>query len=323
MSKSLLKTLDSILKKDTESKSQSEFSKPGERKWLKEATLSRVTERILNELSTLTSKKGFSIVPDMLEDSGLNEKEKELLSKWVSGKVSGKYCLCMLAAVEEDQKDKLLELSPDNLVQLLATMVSFPSSLLEKKYYRVLENIFSKSPLIILGEILNSIAKISKEKSLKSLRVEQINLAFKQIRLEKMKDLSKLNNDNETSCNDENLVNSTTHQTSSSERTHPRMQKVESMMDQNELKRLRIMMELVKLFFSKKFQQSQTNDHDLTPEEIPVHKIVKELEMPMEKLIEESQHMSHLDLDLYNAPIKSYITHLSLMKNTLSNQLKV
>ena len=88
MAKSLLKSLDNILFKNVGALKEDVDSNKNlsvDRKWLKEATMSRVTDRIMNELSNLTSTKGFNITPDKLDESGLSENEILLLTQWVSG----------------------------------------------------------------------------------------------------------------------------------------------------------------------------------------------------------------------------------------------
>jgi len=169
--KSLLKSFDSALKREPPAKAP---PAPGPKKWLKEATLSRITDRLLNsaELVALTTGKDFSVSADKLDDSGLTEEEKRLVAEWVAGRVSGRHCLCLFAAVEASERATSTRLTPDNLLPLLATMVSFPTSVVEKNANVLLDKVFGKPPLVALGEVLKDVTRISKEKSLKALRTE-------------------------------------------------------------------------------------------------------------------------------------------------------
>ena len=357
------------------------------RLWLTEASLSRVTEKVLSnaEMACLEKRitngrrQAHKLDYTKLNDSGLSETEKNMVEEWVQGRVSGRHCLCMLTAFEAELSEgrkgsysdsnsapsssqgteKLKVLSPDYLHSLLATMVSFPRSIVDQKTNVLYEKVFAKPPIVCLFETLKAVASRAKEKSTKFLGVEQINLAFKQIRLEKIKSVQSVPvPDEEIDLeNDENITN-TSNSSEISSRGSPAEISMKTKADdqlssnEGEIQALRIMMELVRLFYAGRFsneyadQQHETGelgkDERKKPQEkcecdheessIPISaagsmdalsvEILKEVEIPQDKVVEQSKGMSHTDLDRLNRPIKTYISQLALLKTTLSSQLR-
>jgi hypothetical protein len=304
-----------------------------DRKWLKEATMSRLTDKLLNrsEMSTLSTGKGFDNVSvDKLDSSGLTAEEKSLLCDWISGRVSGRHCLCLLASVRAEtaskKNSKFIIGSSKSLLPLLASIVSFPTSMIEEKTNILLDQIFSKPPLVAVGETLKRISKISKEKSMKTLRAEQINLAFKQMRLEQIKQP-----ESTSAGRDKTLYDDVGEDTGiaedglrASEKSDSTKQRHKYTTDESELYCLQVKEELVQLFFEGKFKayEAPVETIAVTSDYADAKEIIREMAIPVENLLEESKEMTHLELDAINSPIKSYINQLSSFKISISSLLK-
>jgi hypothetical protein len=331
-------------------KSKSDIGSVTDRKWLKEATMSRLTEKILNstEMSILSSGKGFNVLPESLDASGLSDQERGLIIDWISGSVSGRHCLCMLAAVQAETQESVSLIAPDSILPLLATIVSFPTSVIEKNSNPSLDRIFNKPQLVAVGEILKKISRISKEKSMKTLRADQINLAFKQLQLDqinrgegephKLFAPGKCEKENDRSSNLSNCDDSKVavrsdekgeeNNTSAylvpdlpSESEQQNRRKAHTV-DAAEAFGVKVMVELVRLFFEGKFKQSSSDRVYSASGVCGVDDILKEMSVPVESVIAESADLSHLQLDAINGPIKEYISQLTSFKTKLFSQLK-
>ena len=179
--------------------------------------------------------------------------------------------LFWLVIISTNANKQLTVISPDSIPSLLAMIASFPSSLIEKHSNVLFEKVFAKPPIVTVGEILKAIAKRAKEKSCKLLRVEQINLAFKQMRLEKIRTTGG-NGSNASAVDpviaveseyekENNFLHNTRENDSDNSRESINHESIKEK-DFAEVKALKIMMELVYLFYTGKFKSGRDKLHD-------------------------------------------------------------
>ena len=83
----LLKSFEAALKKP-EVASDNNHNTTGVRKWLKEASITRLTGQILNHVEMWNVSRA-NISVEKLDESGLTDDECSLISDWVLGKISG------------------------------------------------------------------------------------------------------------------------------------------------------------------------------------------------------------------------------------------
>ena len=137
------------------------------------------------------------ISADDLESSGLSAADCFHLSKWADGLESGRHC--MLALLENrsiSDSDSLKNQGGKGVVvgaplqrplemAMLSATISLPEEFLCDSGY-LYESIFSRAPGAVVREAMQLLAAKALEKTSSSLRVDQINLALKQLRVEKM-----------------------------------------------------------------------------------------------------------------------------------------
>jgi hypothetical protein len=194
--------------------------------WLRNASLSRAEMHIRNHAEGLDLFRWENVSVDSLDDSGLDADEKRVISDWFSNKISGMHCACLLQAKwasEETEKSSRLSSSQTlcagsasisvldrdkstvtparTLLDMMGSMIAFPVTALEMDDNFLYKNLFSKPPLAVIGEILKILTEKAIETAPTTMLAEQINLAFKQFRVEKMRtvpvDLPKNEDDEE------------------------------------------------------------------------------------------------------------------------------
>ena len=138
------------------------------------------------------------ICVEALEASGLTANERYHLGKWMDGLESGRHCLLALlesrAATSEANEStsssgkgggKSGAASRPMEMNMLSGTLSLPQDFLCDSGY-LYESVFSRPPSAVVREALQMLALKAMEKSTASLRVDQINLALKQLRVEKL-----------------------------------------------------------------------------------------------------------------------------------------
>ena len=173
--------------------SQSNSTNQQKKDWIREASLKRLNMLMLNKSGSLND--GFTknaINVNELEKSGLNDFEKSMVDRWIRGHLSGRHCL--LALLEhrlnehEFDKSNIKSFTTGSLqrpieFEMLSSTLSLPADFLCDSGY-LYENIFSKPPCSVIKEALHMLATKAMEKNIASLRVDQINLALKQLRVD-------------------------------------------------------------------------------------------------------------------------------------------
>ena len=136
------------------------------------------------------------ISADDLESSGLSAADCFHLSKWADGLESGRHCmLALLENRSSSESDSLKNPGGKGVVgaplqrplemAMLSATISLPEEFLCDSGY-LYESIFSRAPGAVVREAMQLLAAKALEKTSSSLRVDQINLALKQLRVEKM-----------------------------------------------------------------------------------------------------------------------------------------
>ena len=168
------------------------------KRWLREASMKRLNMLIKNKKESIGEEfLCADISADDLESSGLASADRYHLNKWADGFESGRHCMLALldnrAAIESDlmknQSGKGVAVGapqqrPLEMAMLSAT-ISLPDEFLCDSGY-LYESIFSRAPGAVVREAMQLLAAKAFEKTSSSLRVDQINLALKQLRVEKM-----------------------------------------------------------------------------------------------------------------------------------------
>ena len=168
------------------------------KRWLREASMKRLNMLIKNKKESIGEEfLCADISADELESSGLASADRYHLNKWADGFESGRHCMLALldnrAAIESDlmksQSGKGVAVGapqqrPLEMAMLSAT-ISLPDEFLCDSGY-LYESIFSRAPSAVVREAMQLLAAKAFEKTSSSLRVDQINLALKQLRVEKM-----------------------------------------------------------------------------------------------------------------------------------------
>ena len=142
----------------------------------------------------------MAVVMRLLKICGLGDVERFHLSKWADGVESGRHCLLALlesraAAVVEgggsssssssgSSKTGASTSRPLEMTMLCSTL-SLPDDFLCDSGY-LYETVFSRPPSAVVREALAMLATKAMEKTSATLRVDQINLALKQLRVEKL-----------------------------------------------------------------------------------------------------------------------------------------
>jgi hypothetical protein len=153
------------------------------------------------------------ITADDLESSGLSPAEKYHLCKWTEGLESGRHC--MLALLDSRLKER--NLSNDTKLPtltsgssqrsmeltMLSSTISLPDDFLCDSGY-LYDKVFSKPPGAVVKEALELLADKAMEKNSSTLRIDQINLALKQLRVQ---NLSSVKSSTSTASNKKSTAN--------------------------------------------------------------------------------------------------------------------
>jgi hypothetical protein len=140
------------------------------------------------------------ITANDLESSGLSTSEKYHLYKWSEGLESGRHCMLALldCRLKERNSSDAKKSQPSGgsksqrsmEISMLSSTISLPDDFLCDSGY-LYEKIFSKPPGAVVREALQMLADKAMEKTATTLRIDQINLALKQLRVENLTSSSK------------------------------------------------------------------------------------------------------------------------------------
>ena len=168
------------------------------KRWLREASMKRLNMLIKNKKESIGEDFLCSdISADDLESSGLSAVDRFHLNKWADGFESGRHCMLALlenrAAAESDMVKNLNgkgviigapQQRPLEMAMLSAT-ISLPDEFLCDSGF-LYDSIFSRAPGAVVREAMQLLAAKAFEKTSATLRIDQINLALKQLRVEKL-----------------------------------------------------------------------------------------------------------------------------------------
>jgi hypothetical protein len=167
------------------------------KRWLREASMKRLNMLIKNKKESIGEDFLCSdISADDLESSGLSAVDRFHLNKWADGFESGRHCMLALlenrAAAESDMMKNLNgkviigapQQRPLEMAMLSAT-ISLPDEFLCDSGF-LYDSIFSRAPGAVVREAMQLLAAKAFEKTSATLRIDQINLALKQLRVEKL-----------------------------------------------------------------------------------------------------------------------------------------
>ena len=134
---------------------------------------------------------------DELEASGLTALERFHVGKWMDGNESGRHCLLALLESRAVASAEGLDPSSSSMsgkknsssrpmeMTMLSSTISLPDDFLCDSGY-LYDKVFSRPPQSVVREALQLLAAKAMEKSSATLKVDQINLALKQLRVEKL-----------------------------------------------------------------------------------------------------------------------------------------
>jgi hypothetical protein len=136
-----------------------------------------------------------NICVDDLEKSGLSAAEVHYLHRWFSGQQSGRHCMVALLearnrerATVEDQSLKVFTTGSHprpSEFKMLSSTLCLPDDFLCDSGY-LYEKIFSRPPGSVVREALEQLSTKAMEKNVGSIRVDQLNLALKQLRIDNL-----------------------------------------------------------------------------------------------------------------------------------------
>jgi hypothetical protein len=180
------------------SKTLSSGSAPvAHKRWLREASMKRLNMLIKNKKESIGEDFLCSdISADDLESSGLSDVDRFHLNKWADGFESGRHCMLALlenrAAAESDMmkssNGKVINGAPHQRpleMAMLSATISLPDEFLCDSGF-LYDSIFSRAPGAVVREAMQLLAAKAFEKTSATLRIDQINLALKQLRVEKL-----------------------------------------------------------------------------------------------------------------------------------------
>ena len=179
--------------------------------WLRNASLLRAEMHIRNHAECLDLTRWRNVSVSDLDASGFDEYEKRLIGDWFSNNISGRQCICLLQAKwshekskNNDNNNKVLKnknVASKAALGIIGSMVDFPVQALDVEENFLYNTLFSKSPLAVVGETLKILTEKAVEQKPSTMLAEQINLAFKQFRVER------ISSDENNNIGDENAEN--------------------------------------------------------------------------------------------------------------------
>lgn len=192
-----LKPADSLEKGDNEKQSANTANDNKRNGWLRNASLLRAEMHIRNHAECLDLTRWRNVSVSDLDASGFDEYEKRLIGDWFSNNISGRQCICLLQAKWLHEKSKNSNGENKRVLKnknvpskaalgIIGSMVDFPVQALDMEENYLYNTLFSKSPLAVVGETLKILTEKAVEQKPSTMLAEQINLAFKQFRVERI-----------------------------------------------------------------------------------------------------------------------------------------
>lgn len=290
-----------------------------------------------------------------MQQSGLSSYEMKIITDWYDNQLTGHQS--MVAIMNHRFHQQISSQTTPSVttpyknikpIDLLSLSLSFPmnySTFMTKSIYM---NVFAKTPKQVVKEALEMVREKSCEKSLRSLSIEQLNLALKQIRLDSLKMYSR-NHDKEN-------VPVTDSPSKSHSSNNDAERKAETVSDtsskEDEELKVQVLIELIRLFLksdlSKTSPLSQNSSksspkhpwdwttadvyESLSSPSVTVSSTVSfhmdtavletHLTTPLPTVQEQSINLSLEDLESSNTVFKPYLRHLANLKGILAVQLK-
>jgi len=342
--------------------------------WLRNASLSRAEMHIRNHAEGLDLTRWVNVSADELDESGLDADEKRLIGDWYGNRISGTHCICLLQAkwgAEAAERRGLGSSGAGSgsstssssssstgqtprghptraLLDMIGSLIDFPVSALEVDEDNYLySQLFSRPPLAVIGETLRILQEKAIENNPTTMLAEQVNLAFKQFRVERIR--AKGGAVHKDDCDVVSDSTSDVEEVEEDEEEEEegegdgegRRSGADGMVDgREEQMYFKILMELVKQYvkasdlssmgrkgFSAFDVAADADVGDSTSAvpwmlDVNTMQIECELDTPMEQVMAEAEALSHVELNDINIPLKNYITRLSSLKHGLDRTLK-
>ena len=205
---------------------------------------------------------------------------------------------------------------------MLSSSMFLPGDFLCDSGY-LYETIFSQPPSTVVREALQLLSAKTMEQSFRSLRVDQINLALKQMRIDSM----------HTASHTTNMDGVSTNEVSESDaKDLKHLPKLHAY-------RLSVLIEVIRHHIKqskgkstlpsiKNLAPNQSDEAAGLPSsrsakpELDTGTILQHLECDLQQAVAESKALSVDEIEQWNSLLKPYVRQLSLLKSSLSTQLK-
>ena len=346
--------------------------------YLRNASLSRAEMHIRNHAEGLDLNRWTEVSADALDESGLDEEETKLICDWFGNKISGMHCVCLLQAKwsAEATEQRGLGSSSEgsstskrasatrSLLTMMGSLIDFPVDALELETSPednfLYTQLFSRPPLAVIGEVFGILQDKAIENNPTTMLAEQVNLAFKQFRVERIRsrDASTGSDGLGRGNGDEGEIDSDVEDVDDDGKKPATAGEVETEGESDaaaatagagavvqpeeddgvdgreEQMYFKILMELVKQYV-KSSEVSLVNGfggldgmngglegdaHSML--DVNAMQIECELDTPLDQVVAEAETLTHVELNEINVPLKNYITRLSGLKHGLDRTLK-
>ncbi len=330
------------------------------RMWMREASLHRLNMVFRNKAEATLDFLENEIPVEELELSGLSTVEVTYLEKWVNGTLSGRHCMVAMlenrvkdappSATSEEKTKSVLSSGAHSRppeFSMLSSSLSLPDGFLCDSGY-LFERIFSRAPGTVVREALKLLTSKAMEKDAFSLRVDQINLALKQLRIDNLS--VRPNVEESMDGSDEN-----SHQNVEKGRCAKDKKTGDTDLVSPEASSLRlaIMIEIIRFHIKSTrkgkltsspsgsvsparsghrshpshphkhgLSTSKTNSLPDKPEALDTASLEAHLYTPMQQVAEHAEQLQPEDLEATNTLLKPYIRQLSSLKASLTVQLR-
>lgn len=327
----LAASLDKMLQKE------SAGSREGSSKmYLRDAAMSRMTYILKNSTEKI-GVVGLNYNVPKQSDSDMSPDERAIIKQWATGVSSGRYAMvAFLDCRRQNRKQSLMPKPADSRpLGVMTSSINFPLEYLSHESL-LYEECFGRPPAGVLREALQMLTSKAMEDSPMSLTSEQIDLAWRQMKIERLGSRVVLAEDAADMENvDPNVADVNpdfaTSDTPLERRASSKRMSVDLSAPANEsnsIIALEVMMEMVRMFHAGELS-SVRNESLWLDEEAPgrhsvidVKDVEQHLEMPLQQVVEEAKKLSTEDLDSSNARLKNYVASLSSLKQELAKKLE-
>lgn len=315
--------------------------------WVREASLNRLNMLFKNKTESISILRSTNIALhdlDSLETSGLSELEVLHLQKWLGGQVSGRQCMVALLETRHLGTNSVVSdkvgvnpltfgvISRPPEFSMLGTSLSLPDEFLCDSGY-LYEKIFSKPPSAVVKEALRILTTKAMETNISALRVDQINLALKQLKIENLcavnsasGDSSEPNTDSitdadQTALNQQNIASSY-HLSILIELIRMQIMNASSCTTNEARDPETANKENGGSHTKSRPSPRSSQSNPTTLLELDVPTLEKHLETPIDVVVEEAERLHPDLLEKTNGLLKPYIRQLSELKASLTTQIK-